>query len=29
MQICVDIKTRESAYAAPERFIEKLREYEV
>ncbi len=29
MQICVDTKTRESIYSAPENFLKKLREYEV
>ena len=29
MQICVDIKTRESVYTAPENFLKKLREYEI
>ena len=29
MQICVDTKTRESIYSAPENFLQKLREYEV
>lgn len=29
MQICVDTKTRDSIYSAPENFLKKLREYEV